>query len=149
MGSGWLKQLALAGAVVVAAGCPGGGGEPEGPAGGSGSGTSTGSGGASSDGDPEARLRALVEDVVTLAEKTDCPRFGAALTSWTTEHEGEINSLITDLKGSAEPDKLAELDGYVEQRRLVVLEAAADCGDTDDAWPAWQEFERVVDEARD
>jgi hypothetical protein len=99
--------------------------------------------------DPEQRLRGLVEEVVGLAEDAACSDFGAALTGWTDTHAGDIESLIAALGKSESDDVLAELDAYVETRRLVVLEAAANCGDFDDAWPAWQHFEEMVDEARE
>lgn len=98
--------------------------------------------------DPEARLRALVEDIVTLAGETECARFGAAITSWTDSHAAEVDQLIGALAKGEDTETLAELDGYVETRRLVVLEAAADCGEFEDAWPAWQHFEAMVDGAR-
>ncbi|HUH03834.1 MAG TPA: hypothetical protein VML75_17685 [Kofleriaceae bacterium] len=117
--------------------------------GGTGGGTGAGAGRGSTGGDPEVRLRALVEAVVTLAEQAECASFGATLTGWTNTHSAEVEKLIAALATSKDADTLAELDGYVETRRLVVLEAAADCGEFEDAWPAWQHFEAMVEQARE
>lgn len=138
------RALAAVG-IALLVGCSGppstGGG-----AGGSGPGRDRDRG--STEADPEVRLRALVEAVVTLAEQAECSSFGVTLTGWTDTHSAEVEKLIAALATTKDTDTLAELDGYVETRRLVVLEAAADCGDFEDAWPAWQHFEAMVDDAR-
>jgi hypothetical protein len=131
--------------IALLVGCSG---PPSTGGGGSGGGGGTGVDRGSAGGDPEVRLRALVEAVVTLAEQAECASFGVTLTGWTDTHSAEVEKLSAALATSRDAEALAELDGYVETRRLVVLEAAADCGEYEDAWPAWQHFEAMVDHAR-
>jgi len=102
----------------------------------------------SSSADPATRVRALVDDVVTLATESDCDAFGHAITTWIDGHRDEIAKLIAAAVEHDPEQTLAELDAWVETHRLAVLEKAADCADSEDSWPAWQHFDATVDEVR-
>ncbi|HTM23413.1 MAG TPA: hypothetical protein VL172_22980 [Kofleriaceae bacterium] len=101
-------------------------------------------------GDAEGKLRGLVDDVVKLSRTGNCKKFGARLGAWTKQHHDEIGSLIDELKQSGDTDKAAELDAYVDEKKLVVVEVASDCAASgaDDAWPAWESFDQMINEAR-
>lgn len=107
-----------------------------------------GSASAGGDTDPATRVRALVDDVVTLAKRSDCDAFGDAITTWIDGHRDEIARLIAAAVERDPQETLAELDAWVETHRLAVLEKAADCADAEDAWPAWQHFDATVDAVR-
>ncbi len=132
--------LGLVAALLGCGGTSGGAAAPR-PAD---SATPAGAGG----GDPAARVRALVDDVVTLATRSDCDAFGQALTAWIDGHRDEIARLITAAVERDPKETLVELDAWVETHRLTVLEKAADCADREDAWPAWQHFDQTVNDVR-
>ena len=97
----------------------------------------------------ETRLRALVDEVVKVSRTGGCKKFGTRLQAWTTEHRDQVGALIAELKRAGDAELAAELDAYVEEKRLVIVEVAADCaGSADDAWPAWESFDAMISDAR-
>ncbi len=80
--------------------------------------------------------------------QSDCDAFGPAITTWIDGHRDEIATLISAAVDHDPQETLAELDAWVETHRLAVLEKAADCADSEDAWPAWQHFDAIVNEVR-
>ncbi len=159
MRTGWMILLPV---CALLAACPGGAGGGSGGGGGVVKGNGDGDQGegetadragargraAAREGGAEARLRALVDDVVKLSRTGGCKKFGARLTAWTEQHREQVGELIAELKQSANAELSVALDAHVSQAQVVVVEAAADCAATDaDAWPAWERFEAMIVQA--
>ncbi len=137
-------------AALVAA-CSGGGGStgpttPSSPA------TATDSGPTSSEQpaeDPATHLVALVDEIVAKVQAAgDCDQLATALAVWTNRNKQIVEQLIAELQAapSANPNA-GELNQQVVDGYLVVVEAAADCGDNDAAMRAYDSFNEAVQQA--
>jgi hypothetical protein len=149
--------IAAAAALLFGLACPGGGGKPASPQSGDEIAKGSDSGSSTSSGDPDtaspgARLVEIVGDIATRVEQAEgCDQFASVLSSWVNGHRAEFEKLVAELKsrsGSVAPDEeAAEMDAKIVEGYLLVVEAAAECGDNEAAMRAYEAFNATVEKA--
>ncbi len=158
-----LPFATLTAALLVAAASGGCGGSPKSVASaenGSNNAKSPGDGaedagdgsGSSSAASPGARLVELVDEIAAEVKgASDCDQFARALSTWTDDHKAEFEELVAAVHAAAESgqtsDDAEEMDAQMVEGYLEVVEAAAECGDNEDAMRAYEAFNTTVETA--
>jgi len=89
------------------------------------------------------RLVALFAALDSGIGKTDesCPKFTAELAGWLEEHGDEIRDLLIQDLSDDEHDII---DASIHDAATTVVFAASECGSSDDAIAAYDEFDALV-----
>jgi hypothetical protein len=106
----------------------------------------------SSSTDPGARLVEMVGQIAADVEAAgDCDQFASALSAWTKRHQAEFEKLVAEVQAAAESGEAgadaAQMDAQIVEGYLAVVEAAAECGDNEDAMSAYEAFNATVEKA--
>jgi len=149
--------------LIALAGVGCGGGKKTGPTTpngngdtGSGSGSGSGSDDTGDTGDTGtgesagARIVAMVGEISAKVTGADCNEFASALANWTNRHRAEFEKLVAEVQAAAEsgePDDAEQMDEKIVEGYLIVVEAAAECGDNDSAMAAYDAFNTTVEKA--